>query len=105
MKQLQDAYLPMSESTYLMLLALTSPLHGYGMILKVEAMTHGRIHLGAGTIYGALTRFEKDGVIHLVGEQDRKKLYELTKDGIDLLQLEYARLCELQDIGKEELGK
>lgn len=102
-KSLTQSYLPMSESTYLMMIAMQAPIHGYGIILKVEKLTKGRIHLGAGTIYGALTRFEKDGVILPAGELERKKLYVLSDIGKQLLMEEYQRICELQSIGEEEL--
>ena len=94
-EQLRKAYMPMSESAFYILLSLTKPGHGYGIILHVKEITHGRIVLGAGTIYGTLTKFEKDRIIEHAGEEDRRKLYKLTEDGLWLLQQELKRVDEL----------
>jgi DNA-binding PadR family transcriptional regulator len=103
-EKLIKAYMPMSESAYYILLALFEPCHGYGVILKVEKLTQGRIRLGAGTIYGTLSKFERDSVIEAIGEEDRKKIYKLTESGKELLMKEYMRICELQNNGSSILG-
>jgi len=43
MNNLIDKYLPMTETAFYILLALKEPLHGYGIILKVEELTQERI--------------------------------------------------------------
>ena len=48
-----ENYLPLSESTYYIMLMLTEPLHGYGVMQKVETMTGGKVVIGPGTLYGA----------------------------------------------------
>ncbi len=94
-EQLKKTYMPMTESAYYILLSLTEPRHGYGIILYVKEITDGRISLGAGTIYGTLTKFEKDRLIETAGEEDRRKLYKLTEDGVWLLEQELKRIDEL----------
>lgn len=94
-EQLKKAHMPMSESAFYILLSLAKPRHGYGIILHVKEITGGRIILGAGTIYGTLTKFEKDNIIEPSGEEDRRKLYKLTEDGLWLLQQELKRIDEL----------
>jgi DNA-binding PadR family transcriptional regulator len=98
-EQLKKAYLPMSESAYYILLSLKNPRHGYGIILYVKEITKNRITLGAGTIYGTLTKFEKDKLIVSAGEEDRRKLYKLTDDGVWLLEEELKRIDELYKNG------
>lgn len=98
--KISNMYLPMSETAYYILLSLSEPCHGYGIILKVEKLTEGRIRLGAGTVYGTLSKFEKDGVIETAGEVDRKKLYRLTALGKELLKQEFGRIGELYRNGK-----
>ena len=44
----------LTESTYYILLALHKPQHGYGIMQQVESLSDGRVHLAAGTLYGAL---------------------------------------------------
>lgn len=100
LKELAAEYLPMSESAYYILLSLAEARHGYGVILHVDDLTGGRVRLGAGTIYGTLTRFEKDGLIVAAGESERRKLYALTTRGRDLLGLEIMRLRELVENGR-----
>ena len=98
-------YLPMSETAYYMLLALDEPRHGYGMMRYVEALTKGRIKLGAGTIYGTLTRMEGDGLIVCVAEQDRRKIYRITAAGDEVLRAERRRIEELHYNGNAVRGK
>ena len=46
------------------LLSLASgPLHGYGIKLDVEARTAGELSLGSGTLYQAIARLEREGLI------------------------------------------
>jgi len=97
--KLLSEYLPMSESAYYILLSLKKPRHGYGIILHVSKITNERIRLGPGTIYGTLTRFEKDMLIKSVGEEERRKLYVLTELGEELLDREIKRLEELYKNG------
>ena len=103
-EELKKLYLPMSESGYYILLSLKEPRHGYGIILYVKDITQGRISLGAGTIYGTLTKFEKDSLIVSAGEEDRRKLYKLTEDGIWLLEQELKRIDELYTNGHSIFG-
>lgn len=95
--KLYQQYLPMSETAYYILLSLTEIRHGYGIIQFVEELTKSRIRLGPGTIYGSLSRMEKDKLIKAVAEEDRRKLYQITPSGIELLKLEIARLKELYE--------
>jgi len=103
-EQLKKAHMPMSESAFYIMLSLIKPRHGYGIILYVKEITDGRISLGAGTIYGTLTKFEKDGLIETAGEEDRRKLYKLTEDGFWLLEQEMKRIDELYRNGHGILG-
>ncbi|MHB8062467.1 MAG: PadR family transcriptional regulator [Ruminiclostridium sp.] len=103
-EELKKTYLPMSEPGYYILLSLKEPRHGYGIILHVKEITHGRIILGAGTIYGTLTKFEKDKLIVTAGDQDRRKLFKLTEDGSWLLKQELKRIDELYTNGHSILG-
>lgn len=102
--KLKKDYLPMSESAYYMLLAFCEIKHGYGVIQYVSQITNGRIKLGPGTIYGTISRFEKDKLIISAGDQERRKLYKLTPLGCELLQMEIERLKELCENGEKYGG-
>ena len=51
--------LALTESTYYILLSLYHPQHGYGIMQQTEQLSGGRVHLAAGTLYGALTSLRK----------------------------------------------
>ena len=55
----------LTEVTDLILLSLYEPRHGYAIIQFVEEVTNGRVLLGAGTLYGALSSLEQKGWIKL----------------------------------------
>ena len=87
----------LTEAVYYILLSLTQPLHGYGIMQRVQQMSSGRVNLAAGTLYGALSTLVARGWIEeLPNEADsRRKQYALTDLGHDALDVELARLQEL----------
>jgi len=98
-QEMIDKYLPMTETAYYILLALRKPLHGYGIILDVKRMTNQRIRIGAGTMYGTLTKMENDHLIIALREEDRRKIYIQSELGSEVLKLEIDRLKELYENG------
>lgn len=87
-------YLPLTESTSYILMALAEPLHGYALMQKVEEMSQGTVRIGPGTLYGAFSQLEKEGLIKMVKEQDRRKTYLITAKGKSVLQ-EHIRRIEI----------
>ncbi|TMW71877.1 PadR family transcriptional regulator [Alteribacter natronophilus] len=85
----------MTETAFYILLSLTEPRHGYGIIKHVEMISGGRIVLGSGTVYGTLTKMQKDGIIIVFADEHRKKVYEVTETGRALLTEETNRIAEL----------
>jgi len=88
-------YVPMSETAFYILLSLTEPRHGYGIVKHVEELSHSRIRLGSGTVYGTLTKMQKDEIITVFADEERKTVYEITDVGKKLMIAEIARLKEL----------
>jgi DNA-binding PadR family transcriptional regulator len=84
--------LPLSEATYYILVALDEPLHGYAIMQKVEAISEGNVFIGPGTLYGAFSTLEKQGLIEKVKEEDRRKSYALTERGREVLAEQLRRL-------------
>ncbi len=74
-------YLPLTEATYYIMLALEQPLHGYGVMQKVEQISGGTVKIGPGTLYGAFSSLEKEALIWKVNEEERRKCYQLTDKG------------------------
>lgn len=94
-----EKYLPLTESTAYTLLALAEPLHGYGVMQKVEALSQGTVKLGPGTLYGAFTTLESEGLITKVAEVDRRKTYALTEKGRQVLKEHIRRVELMAEIG------
>jgi len=87
-----DKYLPLSESTCYIMLALVEPAHGYAIMQKVEAISEGTVKLGPGTLYGVLATLEKEELIQKTKEEDRRKVYALTPLGKQVLAAQIERL-------------
>lgn len=100
----QDAlskYLPLSEATFYILLSLTEPMHGYGVMQKVEAISRGGVKIGPGTLYGAFTTLEKERLIVMVKAEDRRKFYTLTDKGRRVLSRQIERLEIMAENGRQ----
>lgn len=94
MSETINKYLPLTESTAYILLALVEPLHGYGVMQKVDAMSEGTVKLGPGTLYGAFSTLETEKLIVKVAEVERRKSYTLTEKGKSLLK-EHIRRSQI----------
>ncbi len=92
---IKKVYVPMTETGFYILLCLQVPNHGYGVVQMVEKMTDGEIRLSPGTMYGSLSKMEKDKLIQFVREEEKRKLYVITELGMEVLQLEKARIKRL----------
>lgn len=87
----------LTEAVYYILLSLTTPLHGYGIMQKTSQLSNGRLVISAGTLYGAINTLLDRGWIKqlIVAEESRRKEYVITEDGKAVLRAELARLHEL----------
>ena len=95
---------PLTEAVYYILLSLTEPLHGYGIMQKAEQLSSGRVRLAAGTLYGALNTLLEKGWIAAGPQEGRQKRYQLTPQGREALLGELDRLRELVANGEPLLG-
>lgn len=98
---IRKVYVPMTETGFYILLCLKKPNHGYGIVQMVEKMTDGEIRLAPGTMYGSLSKMEKDGLIRFVREEEKRKIYEITELGSEVLQLELKRIRRLYRNARE----
>jgi DNA-binding PadR family transcriptional regulator len=103
----QNQQTALTEAVYYILLSLDTPLHGYGIMQQVREMSGERVSLGAGTLYGAInTLVEKGWIIPFSGPADaRKKEYQITQKGRQVLHDELSRLEELVASGKRILNE
>lgn len=100
---IKKVYVPMTETGFYILLCLQKEMHGYGIVQKVSEMTNGEILLSPGTMYGSLSKMEKDGLIRFVVEEEKRKIYHITDLGREVLQLEMKRIERLYRNMREEL--
>ena len=101
-------YSPLTETTFYILISLLEPLHGYGIMQKVEGLSGGRIRLGPGTLYGALGNLLEAKMIELENggrSNDRRKIYRIRDFGIEMIRYEIKRLEEMLKNGKDLIGK
>lgn len=103
-QHIRKVYVPMTETAFLILLCLCRPNHGYGIVQMVEKMTDGAIKLTPGTMYGSLSKMEKDSIIRFIREEDKRKIYQITDLGLEVLQLERKRIERLYQIAQKEIG-
>ena len=92
---IRKVYVPMTETGFYILLCLRRESHGYGVIQQVEALTQGDIRISPGTMYGSLSKMEKDGLIRFVREEVKRKVYVITELGNEVLDLEMKRIDRL----------
>ena len=101
-EKIRRIYVPMTESGFYILFCLRTPQHGYGISQQVKEMTGGEVTISAGTMYGTLSKMEKDGLIAFCYEEQKRKLYQLTPLGREILSLEIRRIERLYRNSKGE---
>jgi DNA-binding PadR family transcriptional regulator len=100
-----EKYLPLTESTFYIMLTLTEPLHGYAVMQEVERLSEGVVKIGPGTLYGAFSTMESAGLIDMVREEGRRKSYQLTEKGRLVLKRQIDRLNMMVRNSSEVLTK
>ncbi len=98
---IKKVYVPMTETGFYILLCLQEPNHGYGIVQRVKELTKGDIVLAPGTMYGSLSKMEKDGLIRFLREEDKRKIYMITDLGREVLETETKRIERLYKNMKE----
>jgi transcriptional regulator len=78
------------------------PLHGYGILLRIQQISKDRLEIQQGSLYPALYRLEHQGWIGSEwGESDnnrRAKYYRLTASGKRKLQVESDKWNSMSDV-------
>lgn len=98
--------LPLTETTFFIMVSLIEPSHGYAVMQKVEELSYGRVRIAAGTMYGATENLLKQKLIREVPSDDkRRRVYQLTDNGKEVLQFETERLKQLVVIADKLLGE
>ncbi|MBN1316044.1 MAG: helix-turn-helix transcriptional regulator [Anaerolineales bacterium] len=97
-----EKFLPLTPPVFHILLALSdAELHGYGIKQEIEQRTSGQLVMGPGTLYGAIKRLLKQGLIKDAGDRsdppddERRRYYKITPLGYRVTQAEAQRLALL----------
>ena len=97
------------EPTFLILTALAAqPLHGYGIVQAVSALSDGEVTLRPGTLYGALDRLDQQGLIAVDREEPvdgrLRRYYRLSDSGVAALTEQVERLRRRATAADKQLG-
>jgi DNA-binding PadR family transcriptional regulator len=87
-------------SLYILVSLSDGPKHGYAIMTDVEAVSGSP--MGPGTLYGALARLERRGLIEALEPEERRRPYRLTALGATTLQ---AQLIQLNSFVRTGLGR
>lgn len=91
-----------SEPALLILISLAGGRkHGYAMMEDIATFSGNR--LGPGTLYGAIARLERLGLIEAVASEDRRQPYRLTGVGREALRSELGSWREVVAAGWRRL--
>lgn len=91
-----------SDPQLLVLASLAGgPKHGHAMLDDIESMCGSR--LGPGTLYGAITRLERQGWIEPLPADDRRKPYRLTETGKQVVAARLKTLERIVSVGSPRL--
>jgi DNA-binding PadR family transcriptional regulator len=99
--RIKRIYVPMTETGFYILFCLRTPQHGYGIGQQVKKMTNGEVIISPGTMYGTLSKMEKDGLIAFFSEEEKRKLYQITPLGREVLGIELRRIKRLYQNSQE----
>jgi len=101
--------LPLTPAVFHIMLALAEgECHGYGIMLEVDRMTEGQLHIGPGTLYRSIQRMLLDGLIverkesvEREVDDERRRYYRLTERGMAVARAEAERLNALVKAAKK----
>ena len=102
----QTEYRPISAQVFQILLAVSDKqLHGYAIIQDIEGRTNGEVVLSTSTLYGAIKRMMRDGLVERSEERpdpelddERRRYYRITDFGREVARAEAQRIERLAKI-------
>lgn len=99
----QDALRRAGDASVLILTSLADgPKHGYALIQDINGFAG--LQLGPGTLYGALDRLERMGLIEPLPAEDRRRPYRITAAGVVALRAHLDSIERVSSIGRLRLG-
>ena len=91
----REKFVTLTEPMFYILICLQKECCGTDIMQQVHDMTDGRVRIGPGTLYNLLDQFLKNKMIQETRVLGRRKNYQITEYGKELLDLEYKRIKQL----------
>ena len=99
----QDVLRRAGDASVLILTSLADgSKHGYALIQDIKAFAG--LQLGPGTLYGALDRLERMGLIEALPTEDRRQPYRITAAGVAALRTHLDSIERVTSAGRLRLG-
>jgi DNA-binding PadR family transcriptional regulator len=99
----RDSIRGSSDRGILVLTSLAdSPKHGYALIKDIEDFAG--VTLGAGTLYGALSKLEEAGLVEALPAEDRRRPYRITPSGRELLRVRLTEAARVAQVGLQRIA-
>lgn len=99
----RDKNLPLTETTYYVLLALLEPAHGYLIMQKVEELSNHQVKIAASTLYGAVENLLKQGLIESVKVKINEEKCMSLRNAKEVLHLDFMRMQHIIEVTKSLL--
>jgi DNA-binding PadR family transcriptional regulator len=94
-----DAFLPLTTVAFEILLAVADgERHGYDIMVAIEERTDGRLSLNPGTLYRAVDRLVREGLLEVherrLESDERRRYFALSRLGARVAAAEARRLAD-----------
>ncbi len=107
-----DDLLPLAPAIFHILLSLAEgERHGYALKREIARRTDGKLNLGAGVLYGSISKMLAQGLIEESDERpdphlddERRRYYRVTPFGRKVAQADAARMRELVQLATVKFG-
>ena len=93
----------LTDLAYLVLVTLTKPRHGYSIMNEISSITEGMINIGPASLYTTLKKLTDAGLIQLIEDSEKKKVYFITDDGLEGLLIDIEKRKRLAECGLRAL--
>ena len=94
----------LTDAVYFILLSLVEVRHGYAIMQFISEATNNRVTMGPGTLYTLLKKLDKsEWIAQKDLTSDRKKQYQITPLGMDILIKELKRRQLMVQLGENIL--
>ena len=92
-----------SDRSILVLTSLADcPKHGYALIKDIEDFAG--VKLGAGTLYSALAKLERAGLVEALPPEERRRPYRITATGREYLYLRLTESARIAEVGLRRIA-